>query len=100
MPWSSYAGNGGGIWVDPLLTSHSDYLALAADPEARRAAYRGLFGEAIEPSLLRSIRDATNGGYPLVSDAFKSGALAYRTERGKPGPRTEEPWAPYRCEPA
>jgi putative transposase len=97
--WSSHLGNIG-MRPDPLLRPHSEYLGLADREAARWSAYRGLFDHALELSLLRSIRDATNGGYPLVSDAFKSQMLTpygYRTERGKPGPRAEAPEALYDC---
>jgi len=42
--------------------------------------------------MIRCIRDATNGGYPLASEAFKANRMAslgLRTQRGKPGPRTQ-----------
>src|SRR5204863_2827599 len=41
-PWSSHRGNIG-LVDDKLLTSHSEYLALASDPAPRRASYLGLF---------------------------------------------------------
>jgi putative transposase len=99
--WSSHLGNIGER-VDPLLKPHPEYLALAEDSGGRRTAYRGLFDEVLETSLLRSIREATTGGYPLVSDAFKLEIIrqGYRTERGKPGPRAEAPRAHYGCEAA
>ena len=51
-------------------------LALAADAAKRHAAYRALFNEEMDEPLLEAIRDATNGGYPLASDAFKNTVLA------------------------
>jgi putative transposase len=77
--WSSHAGNIG-TRRDSLLSPHVEYLALGGEKAARQAAYRGLFDEALEPSLLRTIRDATNGGFPLASDAFKS---LVRTSTGR-----------------
>jgi putative transposase len=94
-PWSSHAGNSG-VWVDPLVTPHVEYLGLSAQNENRWAEYRRLFDLGLEPSLLRSIREATQGGYPLVSDAYKSRLAGVRTERGKPGPRAEAPAACYK----
>lgn len=97
-PWSSHACNIG-MRADPLLKPHSEYLALADHDRSRHAAYGGLFDQAFEPSLLRSIREATSGGYPLVSDAYKSRMIAprgCRTERGKPGPRGR---GPENCDP-
>lgn len=85
-PWSSHGANSG-TRADPLITPHADYLALGSEKE-RHASYARLVDEALEPELLRNIRDATNAGYPLASDAFKS-ALAKRlgrkTEPGRPG---------------
>ena len=88
-PWSSHGVNSG-VHIDAMVRPHAEFLALAADPDARRAAYLGLFDEPFEQGLLRTIRDATNGGYPLASDAFKSHLAATtgcRTERRKPGPQ-------------
>ena len=42
--------------------------------------------------MVRAIREATNGGYPLASESFKASrlaALGLRTQPGKPGPRTQ-----------
>jgi len=100
--WSSYAGNAG-MRSDALLQPHGEYLALGLEQRTRSAAYRALFDQGFEPSLLRSIREATNGGYPLVSDAYRARMATppgCRTERRKPGPRVESPRAGYACEPA
>lgn len=89
--WSSHTVNTG-VHADPLVKPHSEYVALAN--------YADLFQQPIEPALLKTIREATEGGYPLASDAFKQNMLAgRRTERGKPGPRVEMPEATYICEP-
>ena len=100
--WSSYRVTSGDA-VDPFVTMHPEFVALGDENPARRLAYRRLFEQGLEASLLRSIREATNGGYPLASDAFKSGYLVpagCRIERRKPGPRVEAPEAAYDCEPA
>ena len=88
--WSSHAANVG-LRLDPTLEPHCEYLALAnvASPQA---AYRGLFKQSLDEGMVRAIREATNGGYPLASDAFIASRLAplgLRTQRGKPGPRTQ-----------
>lgn len=88
--WSSHAANSG-MRGDPVVSPHAEYLALSAGDEARHAAYRGLFEREQEPWLLAAIRDATDGGYPLASDAFKAAVLAplgARTGPGKRGPKT------------
>lgn len=88
--WSSHAANSGRRG-DPLVTPHAEYLALSAGDEARHAAYRGLFEHEQDPCLVAAIRDATNAGYPLASDAFKASVLAplgARIGPGKRGPKT------------
>ena len=100
--WSSHRANTGNA-VDPFVTMHPEFVALGNENASRRLAYRHLFEQGLEAALLRSIREATNGGYPLASDAFKSAYIVpagWRVERGKPGPRVEAPAAAYDCEPA
>lgn len=87
---SSHAVNSGSC-SDPFLSPHPEFVALATDSENRHGAYRALFNEAMDEPLLRAIRDATNTGYPLASDGFKSSVLAplgRKTAPGKPGPRS------------
>lgn len=67
--WSSYRANAEGS-KDILITHHETYLRLGADPLARRAAYRGLFDEALSPSVLEFLRHATNGNYAMGDAAF------------------------------
>jgi len=88
--WSSCAANTG-MRSDPFVSPHHEFLALAVDTEKRHASYRALLGEQIEGSIQQAIRNATNSGYPLTSDAFKNAVitpLGWKTEPGKPGPRT------------
>jgi putative transposase len=87
--WSSFAVNSGAR-RDPFVSPHAEFAALAAEGPQRHAAYRGLFDSQLDEPLLRAIREATNGGYPLASDSFKSKVmtpLGARTAPGKPGPR-------------
>jgi putative transposase len=89
-PWSSYAVNSG-CHSDASLATHVELLALAPDTTRQHAAYRALFDEEIDQPLLEAIRDATNGGYPLASDAFKNTVIArlgWVTAPGKRGPRS------------
>jgi putative transposase len=86
--WSSHAGNVG-LRSDPMLEPHCEYLALA-DVASPQATYHGLFTHSLDEGMMRAIREATNGGYPLASDAFIASRLAplgLRAQRGKPGPR-------------
>lgn len=95
--WSSHAANTG-MRPDPMVKAHCEFLALAANAGSRHAAYRGLFEQPFDQSLLRAIREATIGGYPLASASFKSRMIAppgCRTQRGKPGPRVESPEGLY-----
>jgi len=87
-PWSSYAVNAG-IRADPLLIPHTEFLALSADAAECHRLYRRLVDDGIEPSLLQAIRDASNGGYPLASEVFKSGlaSSSRRLVRGRAGRR-------------
>ena len=86
-PWSSYAANAG-LRSDRLVTAHPEYLALGNDPESRHASYARLVEDGVEPTLLQQIREATENGYPLASDAFKAelaARLGRKTEPGRPG---------------
>lgn len=80
-PWSSYAANCGDR-PDALVSPHSVFESLGRDN------YRRLVDEAIDARLLSEIRAATNGGYPLASDGFKSAVLqplGRKLEPGLPG---------------
>lgn len=87
--WSSHAVNAG-LRADPTLLPHCEFTALASDPAVRHASYLSLFEQPFAEAMLKSIREATEGGYPLASDAFKSTLSVppgCRMERGRPGPR-------------
>jgi putative transposase len=87
--WSSYAANSGAR-TDRLASPHAKFTALGP------AAYVDLIGVAVEPALLMQIRDATNSGYPLASESFKSvlGTVTGRKtgpgRAGRPGKRGAE----------
>jgi putative transposase len=86
-PWSSYRANALGA-PDPLLTPHPLHVVLAETDEARRAAYRNLFAEAITQDVLTEIRTATNGGFALGGERFQREVavrIGRRTWRGRPG---------------
>jgi REP-associated tyrosine transposase len=98
--WSSYAVNSG-MRSDPLISAHAEFVALAADAERRHASYRALFAEQFDAALLDTIRNATNGGYPLAGDSFKARVLAplgWKMEPGKPGPRARSPEGVYHAD--
>jgi REP-associated tyrosine transposase len=98
--WSSHAVNSG-MRTDSLVMPHPDVEALGGDAANRYGAYRRLFEENLDPILIQNIRDATNAGYPLASDAFKASVLeplGWKIEPGKPGPQMLSPAAVYAVE--
>lgn len=86
--WSSYRGNAG-IAPNALLTPHAEYEALGLTAESRQGAHRQLCAVKDDPAFLASIRDATNGGFALVSDRVRALLPAHqqqRLARRSPGP--------------
>lgn len=69
--WSSFAANAGAR-DDRHLHAHPEYLALGSTDSTRHASYAGLFEQALEPRLVESIRESTNGGFPLAGDSFRA----------------------------
>jgi len=90
--WSSYRANAQGE-ADALVTPHALFKALGPNDETRRAAYRELFRNALEPGLVDEIRRATNGNFALGNERFAaevSSTLGMRATPGKGGrPRKE-----------
>jgi putative transposase len=82
-PWSSYAGNAA-LRADPRLTPHPEYLALGLEDASRQRAYQQLLGVADEEGFVRTIREATDGGFALVGDELKS-RLEHAGARLEPG---------------
>jgi putative transposase len=85
--WSSFGINTGQR-TGALVSPHIEFMALGERESTRFAAYKKLFEQEVEPSVLRVIRDSTNGGYPLGSESFKASVEATtqrRLEPGKPG---------------
>ena len=67
--WSSYVANAQGI-DNAIIRPHELYLSLGKSPEARQAAYRGLFATATNPDELDLIRASLHSGTPLGNDRF------------------------------
>jgi putative transposase len=90
--WSSYKSNGEAK-ADPIVTPHPLYADMGATPEARAAAYRGLFEDVLPEGDLDAIRNAINGGWPLGADSFTSlidchaGQAMRKGRRGRPPAR-------------
>ncbi|HEX2200314.1 MAG TPA: transposase [Burkholderiales bacterium] len=91
--WSSHAVNSG-MRSDPFLAEHPEFVALASDATLRHAVYRRLFQTSIEEVLVNAIREATNAGYPLVSDALLA-RIGSKRRPGKPGPAAMSPAGVY-----
>jgi putative transposase len=87
-PWSSYRGNAGAT-ADPLLTPHVEYVALSERETSRAPMYRALMGTSDDTAFVRSIRAATDAGYPLVGEQLKQKLKAdgVRLEANRPGPQ-------------
>jgi len=87
--WSSYAANAQGI-DNAIIQPHELYLLLGKSPEARQAAYRGLFEKAINPDELDLVRASLHSGTPLGNDRFKQqiesviGCTVGFSKRGRP----------------
>jgi len=54
-----------------IIQPHELYLSLGKTPEARQAAYRGLFETAINSDEIDLIRTSLHSGTPLGNDCFK-----------------------------
>ena len=94
-PWSSYRRNASGEsgpnadW----LVSHAEYTRLGREDTARQAAYRALFGAAIDRGELAEIRDCTHKGWALGGEGFRAEieALGYRRAASKGVGRPRKP---------
>ncbi len=88
-PYSSYGHNALGQ-LDPLLSTHPVYNAMASHPHGRQSAYQDLFTDTISPELLTTIRDTTNSCLVLGNDRFKDqieamlGRSVRPARRGRP----------------
>jgi putative transposase len=91
--WSSHAGNCGRV-ENKLLTPRPEYLALGTDERSRCAASEAFVAIPDGAGFLAAIRDATNGGFALVDESFKSAfppERQRRLARRRPGPAPKTP---------
>ena len=87
FPWSSFSRNGDGR-PNKIITSHRQYVNLAAFREERLTNYRELIEEVLDEGELSAIRGATNSNYVLGNSRFQKEielALGRRTRPGRPG---------------
>jgi putative transposase len=93
--WCSYRANALGA-PDPLLSPHPLYLALGADDDAQRRAYRELFRDALDEKPLSDLRLALNQDQPIGNDRFyreieaMTGQRRELRKRGRPRKGDEE----------
>jgi putative transposase len=85
-PWSSFRANACGR-ADPLVHPHALYLSLGATAAERCQAYRGLFEQQVSEAALGEIRDATQKGWPLGRQGFRSVIEQSCGRRAAPLPR-------------
>ena len=68
--WSSYMINAEGRPSD-LIKPHPEFTRLGMTEPERRAAYRALFGSALDQETLEDIRRSVRGGLALGSRPFR-----------------------------
>ncbi len=94
--WSSYRTNALGE-PDALLSAHPLGLALGADDDSRRAAYRDLFRGALDDKLLSDLRLALSQDQPIGNDRFyreieaMTGQRRELRKRGRPRKQDDRP---------
>jgi putative transposase len=69
--WSSHHCNAFGQ-EDGLITAHEEWMTLGMDSHSRCAAYRALFDQSPQDSMLKQIRYTNRKGLPLGSESFKN----------------------------
>ncbi len=88
--WSSYSANALGV-SNPIISEHTEYLALGGSREDRQSAYRDLFDARQNGDEMELLRSALQSGTPLGNDKFRSRieAVSGRSigflRRGRPG---------------
>ena len=85
-PWSSYLHHVG-VKADPLVVDHALYWALGNTPFDREAAYKQMAEQALTSDQARQLADATNKGWPLGTEKFKSSLEKQGTLRVRPAKR-------------
>jgi putative transposase len=87
--WSSYAHNALGK-TDEMITEAGEYLRLGDSRKARAKAYRALFKQKLDATLVQQITDATLKGWALGDSRFAqkieklSGRRATPLPKGRP----------------
>jgi len=79
---------------DLVVNPHPVYTTLGETADARQLACRALFADPLRDTVLRAIRDATNGGCALGNERFQrriAVMVGRRTWRGKSGRPKKRP---------
>ncbi|MBK9624780.1 MAG: transposase [Rhodocyclaceae bacterium] len=84
--WTSYRHHALGQ-VNPYLTPHACYLAIADKGAARQASYRDLFRAELDQDALNDIRLALNQSQPLGNSRFYAAIEAATGQRREAKPR-------------
>ncbi|OGI56374.1 MAG: transposase, partial [Candidatus Muproteobacteria bacterium RIFCSPHIGHO2_02_FULL_60_13] len=82
--WSSYAANANGR-DNPLLSLHPVYRQLGTDPAARQHAYRELFRQHMDHTIVHDIREALNQELVLGREDFKIRIEQMTQRQTRPG---------------
>ena len=86
LPRQSYRANTLGE-PDALLTPHPHVLALGADDNSRRAAYRTLFRSPLDDKPFADLRMALRQNHPIGNDVFYREIEAMTDQRRAPPKR-------------
>jgi len=90
--WSSYAANANGR-DNPLLSLHPVYQQLGMEPASRQHAYRELFRQHMDHTIIHDIREALNQELVLGREDFKTRIEQMTQRQTRPGrmgrPRTD-----------
>ena len=81
--WSSYRWHAQGM-PDSLVRDHSIFLGLGNGEEERKRNYLGLFASELDEVTLEAIRHATNKGWALGTEEFKTKMEALLQRRVRP----------------
>ena len=88
--WSSYSANADGA-RDSLIRPHSTYLGLGRDPAAARLAYKKLFADELESTLLDDIRRSLGQQVVLGDEGVRRQLQAALRRRTTPSSRGRRP---------
>jgi putative transposase len=85
-PFSSYRANALGQ-ADALVSRHPLFGRLGADAQAQQLAYQALFREKLDERFVECLRAATNGGWALGDERFKTEIAEAVKRRTAPLPK-------------